>query len=152
MINDYFFLDPSYVWNMPLDDIGDSTGTGHSGSVGVGDRVFTTVAAVAIGVGLLGAHQRQIIAGSDLALQEQGRAAAFQLTLSDDCNTIAQQIGFVHKVGGQYDRPAGLVFQQDVPDGPAGIRIHSGRRFVENYGPCGGKKKYGWKLGVNSSI
>ena len=47
--------------------------------------------------------QRQIVSRADFALEEQGRAAAFQLTLRDDGDTVAQKVRFVHEMRRQDD-------------------------------------------------
>ena len=54
------------------------------------------------------------------------------LTVVHDRHAIAELLGFVHVVCRQEDRaPGPLELVDEVPELPAGLRIESGRRFVE---------------------
>lgn len=51
-------------------------------------------------------HQRQIEADPKAVLEEERRSAAVQLTLGDDGDAVAQQVGLVHVVRGQDHSPS----------------------------------------------
>lgn len=61
--------------------------------------------AVGPGVRLL-LHHRQLVAVPIGAFQEEGRPTALQLPVGDDGDAIAQQVRFVHVVGGEEDGPS----------------------------------------------
>lgn len=52
----------------------------------------------------IGHDQREIVAAAETLLQEHAGAAANQSALRNDRYTIAEHVGFVHEVSGQYDR------------------------------------------------
>ena len=54
------------------------------------------------------------------------------LTVVHDRHAIAELLGFVHVVRRQQDRaPGPLELVDEIPELPAGLRIESGRRLVE---------------------
>lgn len=62
-------------------------------------------------------HQSQVVARSQVGLQEEGGADAAQLAVGDDGDAIAQDVGLVHVVSGQEDgaacrRTNALAYQQ----------------------------------------
>ena len=57
----------------------------------------------------------------------------FLLPTVDDGNPVAQQVGLVHEVSGEDDGPAGLVFDQQLPDGSPGVGVHSSRGLVQDH-------------------
>src|SRR5437868_14886348 len=60
------------------------------------------------------------------------RAQRYHPTVIDDCDAIAQALGFFHVVGRQHDRPALVLKLRDqIPELPARLRIEPGGGFVE---------------------
>lgn len=45
----------------------------------------------------------EVVAGAQLGLEEERRAAAAQLALGDDGDAVTQQLRLIHVVGGQDD-------------------------------------------------
>ena len=56
------------------------------------------------------------------------------MTVVDDCDAVAQEVGLVHEVRGEDDGPVGLVLDQQVPDGAAGVGVHAGGGLVKHDG------------------
>jgi len=80
-------------------------------------------------------HQGQVVADAVQRLQEEGAAAAHQLATVDDGDAVAEQVGLVHEVGGEDDGAALLVLDEQVPDGSAGVGVHSSGRLVQHHHP-----------------
>jgi hypothetical protein len=65
--------------------------------------------------------------------QEERCAAAFDHSVRHDGDTVPEEIGLVHEVGGQNDGPARAVLLEDLPCLTSGCRIHTGCRLIQNY-------------------
>ena len=70
-----------------------------------------------------------------MAGDEGGRCAdVHDAAVVDDCDPIAEALGFLHQVRGQEHRLAALAdAAHEIPDRATRLRIEAGRQLVEKY-------------------
>jgi len=66
-------------------------------------------------------------------LEKHGRAETLQSAVGQNGDAISEKIGLVHEVSGQDHRPTLTFLLQYVPRLTASLRIHTGRRFVQDH-------------------
>jgi len=66
-------------------------------------------------------------------LEKHRGAAALQFSISHDGNAISKEVGFIHEMCGQDHCASGSLTLKNVPGLSSRLRIHSGRRLVQNY-------------------
>jgi len=66
-------------------------------------------------------------------LEKYRAATALQLSVGHDGNAIAEKVRFFHEVSRQDHGASGSLTLEDVPRLSPCLRVHSGRRLVQNY-------------------
>ena len=66
-------------------------------------------------------------------LEKHRSAAAFQFSVSHDGNAISKEVRFIHEMCRQDHCASGSLTLKNVPRLSSRLRIHSGRRLVQNY-------------------
>ena len=102
------------------------------------DDVRTTTDDVVIGRLL---DDDEVIALAVERLEEERRAAALELTARHDGDAVAQDVRLVHVVRRQQDGATLFVFEQQLPDLSARVRVDAGGRLVQDDGTRAGDER-----------